>query len=104
MPYESFITISSPRGTSLKSITDEIDSIWSELKQDPRKGSRLPDVSPFHVGRPEAQFDVATTILVSVAAGVAKDSVEAAWQRWIWPELRRRLGISEDEQPNAGAR
>jgi len=103
MSYERLATIPAVPGTSLEAVQSDIDSIWAELREDPKQAAVLPVKSPFHVGRDEAQFDIATTILISIAGSLGKEAIQAAWVRWIWPELRRRLGISEGGQANAGA-
>jgi len=103
MSYERLARIPVEPSVTPEAVQSKIDLIWAEIREDPKQAAVLPVKSPFHVGRDEAQFDVATTILISIAGSLGKEAIQAAWVRWIWPELRRRLGISDGGQANAGA-
>lgn len=96
MSYEKYLTLETPQGVSPAAVKDAIDEIWPEVCRSGGPADGLPKEAPFHVGRDEAQFDAATTILISVSAGLAKDAITAAWKTFIWPHLQQRFGLSED--------
>lgn len=100
MDYVPFKIVRSPEDVSLEIVKRNIDEQWAKLRADPDQAAILPVQVPFHVGRGEAQFGVAETILISIASGVGKTAVEGAW-KIIWPKLCRKLNLSETLEPYA---
>jgi hypothetical protein len=108
---------SATHGVNDEDVQNEIQTIWDALRTDPRleelakEAGIAPDVvkqakvAPFKATRPEAQFGVAETILISVAGGVlthvAKNGLDLLWQRVIWPRLEKRFGA--DLEPKGDA-
>ena len=101
-------------GVNDEDVQREIQTIWDALRSDPELEELAKEVgiapddlkdcaaTPFKVTRPEAQFGIAETILISVAGGilthVAKNGIDLLWQRVIRPRLSKRFGT--DLEPN----
>jgi hypothetical protein len=87
-----------------------LEAFWAEFKEsedlqsEAKKAGinvdqllQLPD-SPVHAGRLEAQYDVATAIGISIAAGLAKDAIVALWKAFVWPYLESKFGASLEHE------
>jgi hypothetical protein len=105
-------------GVNDQDVQGELQSIWDALRTDPKlreladeagidpKDIEQQKTTPFRASRPEAQFGIAETILISLAAGVlthiAKNGLDVLWQQVIWPRLSKRFGA--DLEPKGDAK
>lgn len=99
--YEILSQFNADRSIALDVVDQYVAQIWDEIRRnpsvvDPHSSLALMN-SPFIVGRPTSQFDVATTILVSVVGGLAKDVLSGLYKVYIWPALKRRFGKDVSE-------
>lgn len=97
-------SLKSHGGVNDAEVQAAIDQYWNSFLGDATLQKELRDenisvdllkqysTSPINAKRPEAQFGVAETILVSVAGGVAKDAVIALWNVEIWPYVKGKFG------------
>jgi hypothetical protein len=106
-------------GVSDEDVQNELQTIWDTLRTDPqleelaREVGIAPDVikqqqlTPFQATRPEAQFGIAETILISVLGGVlthvTKSGLDLLWQRVIWPRLEKRFGADLEPKEDAAS-
>jgi hypothetical protein len=83
-------------------VNEELSEIWPDLIRNPEVSddpalSKLlaQPKSPFTAAREHAEFGIAETIAISIAGSLASAALKAAasalWEKWILPELRRRL-------------
>jgi len=91
-------------GVNDDDVQRELQTIWDALRTDPELEKLANELgipssqitlqasTPFRASRPEAQFGIAETIMISVAGGVAKSALDALWTRAIWPQLSKRFG------------
>ena len=101
------------RSVQLQQVEEVLQALWDEVLEDPKLHTEARDAgldaalersaSPYRATRGEAQFDVATTILISVVGGLAKDALSALWIRYVWPRLQRRFGTALEPVPDGRA-
>jgi len=99
------IRIEADTTINIGTMNASLDSIWSNISSDPefQKNYGTDLENPFSAKRGEAQFDVATTIVIPIAAAVTKDVALAIWKDYVWPALKRRLGRNLTESQNVAA-
>jgi hypothetical protein len=93
-------------------VTEELSKLWEQFRESAvlqekvlKLGVDKNDLeqlvaepaSPFTAGRPEGQIGIAESILISVAAGLAKDAIVAIWKVYIWPRLESRFGADLEQ-------
>lgn len=106
-------------GVTDTDVQEAIESLWQALRTDPAAGKAMVEAGidpalvvaisrpPFDAHAAQAQFGIASTILVSVTAGVlthiSKNSLDLLWDKVLWPRLRQRfgakLGLVDDADP-----
>jgi len=110
---------SATHGVNDEDVQKAIQTIWDALRSDPKLGKLAkeagiaPDIikqqqfAPFRATRPEAQFGIAETILISAAGGilthVAKNGLDLLWERAIWPRLEKRFGADLEPKGDAAS-
>jgi hypothetical protein len=99
--------LSAKGGATTRRVQAEIDSIWAELKDDP-KGRQVatengmpPNLfekrqpAPFSAGQPEGQILETGAILVIIGTAAlgwaTKKALDILWDRWIWPKLQENF-------------
>ena len=99
MADEEDITRFHAPGITLEAADKVVGKVWAELQKEPSFAKARPELlnkqNPYVLSRPGGQFGVAETIIVAVAGNLLKDSMEGVWKSYVWPALKRELGIPE---------
>jgi hypothetical protein len=100
-------------GVNDEDVQKELQTIWDALRTDPdlddlaKEVGITPDaikgqqLTPYRATRPEAQFGVAETILISVVGGVLTHGAKNGFDKVIWPRLERRFGADLEPKKDA---
>jgi hypothetical protein len=113
------VTLKAKGGISDADVQDQLRLIWEKLRTNAglREAARKAGVDlhvaelyasvPFVATRPQAEFGIAETILISVVGGelthIAKSALDALWKSVIWPRLEQRFGADLEPAGNAGS-
>lgn len=114
---EPFVLLGKDPQISLAEVSQELASSWEQLRTSHQLRERLRAAGvdeqdlddllsrsspPLQAEQEAAGFGVTETILISVAAGLARDAIVAIWKIVVWPRLESRFGADLEQKGDAG--